>query len=210
MIEIIPGILEKDFDSISAKVEQVENLVDWVQIDILDNTLIKNDTYNNFTAFKSFTGRIQMEAHLMVDNPRKYIGPLIESDFRRLIAHAEAPGIREFLNEARKFEIEIGVALDGPSPLELVEPYLADVDCVLVMMYKAGASGQPFQPEQLPKIKKIHDEYPDLSIEVDGGIDKQTAVLVRENGATRLVSTSFLFWQNKDRINEAIEELQAL
>jgi len=85
---------------------------------------------------------------------------------------------------------------------------LESVDTVLVMTISSGFSGTPFLPQVLPKIRKIHEEYPNLPIEVDGGIGKETAPLVIENGATRLVSTSYLFWKNKDRIAEAIEELK--
>lgn len=208
MIEVIPGILEKTFDEITRKVEKVESLVPWIHIDVLDNTLIKNSTYNNWEAFKVFNGRVKLEAHLMVQNPTSYVEPMVKNGFDRLLAHAEGDSVRDFIEASRIHEVEVGVVLDGPSPLELVEPFLHEVDTVLIMMYKAGASGQSFQSQHLPKIKKIHEEYQDLPIEVDGGIDKQSAPLVIENGATRLVSTSYLFWKNPDRIAEAIEELK--
>ncbi len=209
MIEVIPGILEKNFDTIREKIELIKDYVQWVQIDILDNTLIKNDTYNNFAAFRVFANQIKLEAHLMVKHPAKYIQPLKTNGFDRLIAHVEAESIRDFIGQGRLEAVEIGVALDGPSKLELVEPYLGEVDCVLLMMYKAGFSGQTFDSSNLAKVRKIHEEYQDLPIEVDGGIDKNTAPLVIENGATRLVSTSYLFWKNAHRIKEAIEELKS-
>ena len=208
MIEVIPGILEKNFDNVRRNIELVQNLVDWIHIDVLDNTLINNDTYNKWEAFKIFNGVVKLEAHLMVNDPKKYVEPMVKNGFDRLIAHVEADTVRDFIHVARMHNVEVGVALDGPSALELVEPYLGEVDCVIIMMYKAGASGQTFQREQLLKIKKIHEEYKELPIEVDGGISKDTAPLVVENGATRLVSTSYLFWKNKERIAEAIEELK--
>ena len=208
MIEIIPGINEKTFDEIQRQFNSVKNLVDWVQIDVLDNTLIYNDTYNNFEAFRIFNGTVKLEAHLMVAQPENYVQRLVDNGFTRLIAHVEVESIRDFLDKGRSYQIELGVALDAPSALELVEPYLGEVDTVLLMMYKAGMSGQAFQVEQLVKIKKIHEDFPKLPIEVDGGINKTTAPLVKENGASRLVSTSFLFWKNPDRLAEAIEELK--
>lgn len=209
MIEVIPGILEENFDEIVRKIEQVEKLVEWVQIDILDNTLVHNVTYNNWEAFKVFNGRIKLEAHLIVIDPGKYVEPLVKNGFDRLIAHAEGETVRNFIHGARMHHTEAGIALNASSTLELIEPYLGEIDTALVMMYNAGASGQEFQTEQLPKIRKIHEEYRELPIEVDGGIDKTTAPLVIENGTTRLVSTSYLFWKNPDRIAEAIEELKA-
>lgn len=208
MIDVLPGILEKDLESINKKISQIRGLVDWIHIDVLDNTLIKNTTYNNWPDFKNITSEFNLEAHLMVSDPKKYIAEMAAIGFKRLIAHVETDLIREFILEARKFGIEIGVALDGPSSLDVIEPYLDQIDCVLVMMYKAGASGQAFQPEQLEKIKKIHNEYPHLPIEVDGGISNDNASAVKEAGATRLVSTSYLFWKNSNRIAEAISDLR--
>lgn len=211
MIEVIPGILEKDFDAIKRNIELVEDLVDWVEIDILNNTLYPNDTYNNLEAFKLFSGRVKLAAHIMVTNPIEYIEPLIQNGFTRLIADVGGNNIRDFIYEVKLHEtIEVGVALDGPAPLEMVEPYLEAIDTVLLMGIKTGFSGTPFLREVLPKIQKIHTEYKDLPIEVDGGIDKSTAPLVIDNGATRLVSTSYLFWKNRERIEDAIEELKGL
>jgi ribulose-phosphate 3-epimerase len=208
MIEIIPGILEKDFSEIKKKMDLVIGLVDWVQIDILDNTLINLDTYNNWEDFRIFTHQINIEAHLMVSDPEKDGIPLVKNGFKRLVAHVEGNTLRDFLNLAKAHEVETGVALDSPTPVETVEPFLEEIDVILVMMYKAGPSGQTFMPQNLLKIKKIHAAYPNLAIEVDGGIDDKTAPLVVENGATRLVSTSFLYWKNQNNIKEAIEKLQ--
>ena len=210
MIEIIPGILEKTFEAARAKLNKVRSLANWVQIDILDNTLIKNTTFNDFAPYRDYTQQFNFEAHLMVTNPTHYVKPLADAGFRRVIAQVEGTGIREFIEEAHLHDdLEVGLAIDAPSDLELIEPFLAKVDCALVMMYRMGFSGQTFQKEQLEKIVKIKEMYPELPIEVDGGIDDQTAPLVIEAGATRLVSTSFLFWKNADRIPGAIEELKA-
>jgi len=207
-IEVIPGILEKDFNIIKQRVDLVKDYVEWVEIDILDNTLYPNDTYNNWEAFKLFPPKIKRAAHLMVSDPYKYVESLIKNGFTRLIADVAGETVRDFIEATKAHKIEVGVALDGPSPLELVEPYLGEVDTVLLMTIKSGFSGTSFLKEALPKIRKVHEEYQNLPIEVDGGIDKNTAPLVIQNGATRLVSTSYLFWKNPHRIKEAIEELK--
>jgi len=208
-IEILPGILEKDFDKILEKFNLVKDLVSWIHIDVLDNTLIPNETFNNWDRYREISSKINLEAHLMVSDPAKYVQSMVSSGFKRLIAHSEGDTVRDFIQKARVCGVEVGVSIDGPSKFELIEPYLDEVDCVLVMMYKAGKSGQKFQPEQLEKIKKIKKEHPHLPVEVDGGTDDKTASLSIKAGATRLISTSFLFWENKDRIGEAIEELRS-
>lgn len=208
MIEVIPGILESDFSKIKQQVELVRPHVDWVEIDVLDNTLYPNDTYKKWEDFRPFASEVNLAAHLMVSDPAKYVQPLVDNGFKRLIADIDGFSIREFIHEARSHQVEVGVALNGPSGIVQVEPYLHEVDSVLLMTIKAGFSGQAFMPEVLTKIKKIREEFPDLPIQVDGGINKQTAQDVIEAGATRLISTSYLFWKNPHRIKEAIEELK--
>ncbi|RJR16610.1 hypothetical protein C4579_00070, partial [Candidatus Microgenomates bacterium] len=114
VVDILPGILEKDFAEIQKKAAQVKGLVDWLHVDVLDNTLIKNITYNEWDTFKPVAAEFHLEAHLMVLHPQKYLAPLTACGFKRLVAHVEADHIREFLIEGRKFGIELGVAIDGP------------------------------------------------------------------------------------------------
>ena len=120
MIEVLPGINAADFEEIKRQIEAVIDLVTWIHIDILDNTLINNVTYNNWESFRMYNGRTKFEAHLMVADPKKYIEPLVKNGFDRLYAHVEAKGVRDFLHEAKLHHVEVGVALDGPSELDLV------------------------------------------------------------------------------------------
>lgn len=210
MIEVIPGILEKNFDDLQKRLIQVQDKVRWVEIDVLDSTLYPNDTYNShWEALVRWSEHFNLAAHIMCSDPVKYVEPLVKAGFKRLIADVEGETVRDFIMQSRAHEVEVGIALDGAAPLELVEPYLGEIDTVLIMTINSGVSGSPFLPETLPKIKKIHENYPHLPIEVDGGINKETAPLVIDNGATRLVSTSYLFWKNPDRIAQAIEDLKS-
>ncbi|KKP59241.1 MAG: Ribulose-phosphate 3-epimerase [Candidatus Gottesmanbacteria bacterium GW2011_GWA1_34_13] len=207
MLEIIPGINEKNYDNVLNKIQAVEGLVDWVQIDIMDNTLVQNDTYNNWESFKSISSQIKLEAHLMVLNPHKYVKYLVDNGFKRLIAQVETPTSREFIDTAKTFLVEIGLAIDTTTNLEVIEPFLPEVDSVLIMTAPMGASGQEFDANQLFKIKQIHELNPDLPIEIDGGVNKDIVPIVCENGATRLVSTNYIF-QNLEHVKERIEELK--
>ena len=216
MIDIIPGILEEDFEEIERRIGWVSPFVSWVQIDVADNTLVPNETCLDFSKFEALihsqsSGQakhnLSFEAHLMVAEPEKYIRPLADAGFKRLIAHVESHDPRRFLDEATYESVEAGIAIDGPTELEQVEPFLESVDVVLVMTIEAGFSGQALMPETIEKIKTIHENFPDLAIEVDGGINDKTAKLVKDAGATRLVSTSYLF-RDPTHIADAIARLK--
>ncbi len=213
MVDIIPGILEKDVAVIAQRIGLVAPFVSWVQIDIADNTLVPNETFLDFDRFTQLVKADQLgqslflEAHLMVASPEKYIRPLAAAGFRRLIAHVECADPRLFLEQSELEDVEVGLALDGPTEIEQIEPFLDHIDTVLVMTIEAGRSGQPFLPETVEKIKSIHDGFPNLPIEVDGGINDLTAKIVKDAGATRLVSTSFIF-NSAANISTAIKQLK--
>lgn len=211
MIDVIPGILETEWSLIEAKVKLVAPFVPWVQIDVADGTLVPATSFQDFEKFKVFTSvehsPLSLEAHLLVASPEKYIRALSSAGFKRVVAHAEAHEPRIFIDEAKFESFEVGLALDAPSDLELLEPFIEEVDYVLLMMNEAGVKDQLFQDEQIEKIVDLHKHSPDITIEVEGGIDERTAKLVREAGATRIVSTHFLF-QNPQSFELAIKQLE--
>ncbi|HUD19962.1 MAG TPA: ribulose-phosphate 3-epimerase [Patescibacteria group bacterium] len=212
MIDVIPGILEKEWARVEERLLLVAPHVEWVQIDIADNTLVQNTTILDFSKFgtpvlKRELSHLSFEAHLMVVSPEKYLKTLVDNGFKRIIAHVEAHDPRVFFDQAQYEHVEVGIAIDGATELEVAEPFLDQVDTVLVMTIEAGFSGQPFLEETTEKIRRIHEHYPDLPIEVDGGINDKTARIAVDAGATRLVSTSFIY-NNPDGIPSAIEQLK--
>lgn len=209
-IDIIPGILEKEWEMIEERFRLVTGLVDWVQIEFADNTMVPNSTFLDFSRFSLLSPlpRLpQLEAHFMVASPEKYIKTAADAGFKRLIAHVEAHDLRLFLDQVKYEHVEVGIAIDGPTEFETLEPFLEEADFVEVMMVEAGFSGGKFLPECIEKIKSIHSYLPDLPIEVSGGINDQTARLVKDAGATRLVSSSYIF-KNPANIASTIARLQ--
>lgn len=208
MIDVIPGIGPQSAWSV---IENRLNLViphtQWVQVDFADNTMVPNTTFLDFAAFSPYADRVSLEAHLMVAQPEKYIKDASDAGFRRLIAHVEAHDPRIFLEQVKFEDVEVGIAIDGPTEFEQVEPFLEEADFVLVMTVEAGFSGGTFLPECVEKIKTIHNYLPDLPIEVDGGMNETTARLVREAGATRIVSTNYIF-NDPANIVHAIDTLK--
>ncbi|MFZ2024733.1 MAG: hypothetical protein WAV51_00405 [Microgenomates group bacterium] len=211
-MEIIPGILETDVKEIERKITLVAPYVETVQIDIGDNTIFPCDTVHDMAILTPIIEKFtktgtKFEVHLMVADPISYLKPLADAGVSRIIAHVECHAPREFLAEARTHEMEVGLALDVESDFDLIEPYLEEVDFVLVMTIETGASGQEFESNAMETIKTIHRNLPDLPIEVDGGMTPDTAKIVQEAGVTRIVTTSFIFKSEQD-IPSAIESLQ--
>ena len=212
MVSIIPGIFTSDEKELEHRIALVSPFVEWVQIDIADSTLVSAQSLTDEKILTDIlipykkTGP-KFEAHMMVSHPEQYLEGLVRAGFSRFMVHVECQDIREFLAEARTHEVEIGIGIDTETDLETVEPFLEEIDSVLVMTVDAGASGQAFQPEMVEKIKVIHRNFPDLPIEVDGGMNEETVKTVVDAGATRIVSTSYIF-KEENRIGEAIDSLR--
>jgi len=211
MIDVLPGVLEKELTIIREKIDIVSPIVSWVHVDVADNTLVPNETFRNFEEWKGFPEHLSFEAHLMVANPEKYIRPLVDAGFKRLVAHVECQDPRRFLEDAQYENVEVGLALDGPSAVEDLEPFMDEVDAVLLMGIEAGFSGQPFQVDTIEKIRQLLHSYPEALVEIDGGINESTGKLVVDAGAKRLVTTSYLFQhQGTESMKSALNFLSEL
>lgn len=211
-MEIIPGINEADVKELERKITLVAPHVDTIQLDIGDNTIFPSETVHDMAILTPIIEKFtktgtKFEAHLMVGLPIPYLKALADAGCARVIAHVECHEPREFLAEARTHEMEVGMAIDVESDFELIEPFLEEVDFVLVMTVETGASGQEFEQNALETIKTIHRNLPDLPIEVDGGMTQDTAKIVKEAGVTRIVTTSYLF-NSEHNIADALENLQ--
>src|SRR3989338_947222 len=193
MIEVIPAILEKNIDEVIKKMKLVEGTVEWVQIDIADGILVPNTTPTDLTPFKAIQSPLKREIHLMVKDPVPFIEKSIAAGFKRLFAHVEADHTEEFIVKCQEQNVEVGLAIDGPTPVSKIEQYLDNIDVVLVMAIEAGFSGRPFREDTVVKIAQIHEAFFDLPIAVDGAMDAVNAAKVIASGATRICSNSYIF-----------------
>lgn len=198
-MEILPGILEKEWAPIERKIELVKPFAKSIHVDILDGKFAQNTTFLDPAPFKKYSSDILFELHMMVENPLQYLKPFADAGFKRFIGHVEKmPDVAEFVAQGQLLG-EVGLAIDGPTSLESVHVPYDDVDCLLFMTITAGFSGQKFTPSHLEKVKQARalsakeDELRVFPLEVDGGVTDQTILQAKEAGANRFVSTSFLF-----------------
>lgn len=222
MIEVIPAILENNFSEIERKIHLVKGLVDWVQIDLLDGTLMPNSNFSDPVPFARLGSDLKrpegltlegshplnFELHLMVKDPLRYIDNFAKTGFKRFFTHVEGDHIDEFIEKCYGLGVEAGLAIDGPTEVGEVIKHLDDIDAVLVMAIDAGFSGMPFREDTIEKIKKIRAIDPEIPIAVDGAMNDVNAIKVVRAGATRINSNSYIFGSTD--VKMAIEKLKNL
>lgn len=207
-IKIIPGILEKDFEEIKKKVNLVAPYVDTIQIDLCDGKLVPNTNFSDPEPFREIIKDKMFELHMMVSEPGEIVEDWVSVGFKRIIGHIEGLSEpMEFINDVKSKGLRVGLGLDFDSRLSTIENYLDFVDFILIMTVKAGFSGQSFGEQSLEKIRKLRQLRPNLDIEVDGGMNIETARSAKDAGANLFVSTGYIF--NGD-VKENINKLRQI
>lgn len=214
MFEIIPspGTNDKDWSTIKNKIEQVKPSAKTIHIDVVDGKFAPNITFADPKPFAEYTKDFIFEVHLMVDEPIRQLKSWADAGFQRFIGQIEKMSSQEEFVAQAQLLGEVGLALDKESPVDALKVPLDDLDCLLVMMIKAGQSGQAFQEELVEKVKML-SQRTTIPIEVDGGISDETILIAAANGAKRFVATSFLFGfddpkQQFSIIENKLKELQ--
>ncbi|MFA6304315.1 MAG: ribulose-phosphate 3-epimerase [Patescibacteria group bacterium] len=209
MKKIIPAILTNDVEDLKTKLVQLKGLVDWVQIDIMDNIFVPNQSIG-VAELKSISHAFNLEAHLMVEQPEKYFHDCLEAGFKRVIFHVECcHDLAMVFNEAKNYGFEIGIALNPETPIEHVLPFLDKVKLVLFLTVHPGFQGQEFIPEVMLKIKKLKEMHPEILLAIDGGLKLENIQLAASSGADYLCVGSGVFKngdpiQNLKQLNEAV------
>ena len=200
MIKIAPSILSADFAKLGQEVQRVKS-ADWLHVDVMDGMFVSNISIG-VPVVKSLRKATDMflDVHLMIEKPVRYIDAFADAGADLLSVHLEAdmpPGIRAALKAMDRRGVKKGIVLRPITAAEAVLPYIKDVDLILVMTVEPGFGGQKFMADQLPKIAAIRiffDQYnPGCHLEVDGGVDPNTAPLVIQAGADVLVAGSAVY-----------------
>jgi ribulose-phosphate 3-epimerase len=215
LVKIAPSILSADFTRLGEQVRAVEAAgADRVQIDVMDGRFVPNITFGTLAveSLRPLT-KLTLEAHLMVAPPEEFIDAFAAAGADTIIVHQEAtPHLHRVIQHIHALGKKAGVALNPSTPASTLSEVLESLQLVLVMTVNPGFGGQVFIPETLGKIRQVRSAIQgrglDCEVEVDGGINIQTAPLVVEAGADVLVAGSAVF-DSKDGVAAAIGRLLA-
>lgn len=195
-IKIAPSILTADFSNLRAEIESIQD-AEWLHLDVMDGHFVPNLTFGpKMVADLRKTTNQVLDAHLMIENPDKYIAEYAKAGAEYITIHQETlVHLHRGIYMIKELGVKAGVALNPATPVTVLEHILPDLDMVLIMSVNPGFGGQSFIKSSLDKIHWVRqraDELglADLEIQVDGGVNLETAPQVIAAGATVLVAGS--------------------
>ena len=202
MIKVAPSILSADFVNLERDIRALGPAgADYVHVDVMDGLFVPNLTIG-LPVVKAISriSPLPLDVHLMIDRPLRYAERFCEAGADVLTLHVEADTpehTREALETIRACGKKAGLSLKPGTPAEAALPYLELCDLILVMTVEPGFGGQKFMADVMPKLKTLRrwldGKNPGCELEVDGGVNAETARICRENGANVLVAGSAWF-----------------
>ncbi|GLH63297.1 ribulose-phosphate 3-epimerase [Parageobacillus sp. G301] len=205
MVKIAPSILSADFARLAEEIRDVEQGgADYIHVDVMDGHFVPNITIGPLIveAIRPIT-KLPLDVHLMIEQPDRYIPAFAKAGADYLSVHVEAcPHLHRTIHLIKEQGVKAGVVLNPHTPVEMIQHIIDDVDLVLLMTVNPGFGGQKFIPSVLPKIRQVAQLVKErgrfVEIEVDGGINAETARLCMEAGANVLVAGSAIY-NERDR-----------
>jgi ribulose-phosphate 3-epimerase len=215
LIKIAPSILSADFARLGEQVAEAEAAgADYIHIDVMDGHFVPNITVGPLVveAVRRVT-KLPLDVHLMIEAPERYLARFARAGADIITVQVEAClHLHRAVQQIKELGVKPGISLNPATPLSSLEEILEYVDLILVMTVNPGFGGQEFIPSMLPKIERLRgmltERGLDVELEVDGGINAQTAPRVVAVGANVLVAGAAIFGA-EEGIAEAMRRIRA-
>jgi ribulose-phosphate 3-epimerase len=208
---IAPSILAADFSQLANEIHKVEAAgADWIHCDIMDGHFVDNISFGPaIVGFVRKQTKLPLDVHLMIEHPDHYVPRFVEAGANSITVHVESEAkhdVANTLQQIRDAGCRAGLTLNPATPFAAVEPLLGQIDLLLVMTVHPGFGGQSFRADQMEKVKRAKSLSDKIDVEVDGGINAETARLSIQNGANVLVAGTSIF--NAPDYAKAIRDLR--
>lgn len=199
-----PSLLAADFSKLKEEIQEVEKCgAEYLHLDVMDGNFVPNISYGApvISAIRPHSNLV-FDVHLMVEEPDRFIKDFVDAGADIITIHVEATKhLHRTIQLIKSYGKKVGVSLNPATSIETLKHIINDIDMVLLMSVNPGFGGQAFIPETLNKIKELRTLYPEIDIEVDGGVNDKTVEAIKEAGANILVAGSYLFSGNyKEKI----------
>ncbi len=210
-IIVAPSILAADLSRLGDEIHRVETAgADWIHCDIMDGHFVDNISFGpEIVRIVRGLTSLPLDVHLMIEHADHYVPRFVKAGANSITVHAEPEAkhdVEKTLDQIRDTGCRAGLTLNPETAFDLIEPFLHKIDLLLIMTVHPGFGGQSFRADQMEKVKRARSLNRELEIEVDGGINADTARLSIENGANVLVAGTSIF-HSKDYA-KAIRQLR--
>jgi len=196
--KIAPSILAADFAHLADEVAKVTPECDLLHVDVMDGHFVPNISIGPavVTSLRPVTD-LYLDCHLMIENPGDFLDQFAKAGADSCTVHVELGDPRPLFDRMRAHGMRVGLVLNPETPLDAVVPYLTEIDILLFMSVHPGFGGQAFLPEVLDKLRAaraiVDEQSLPVELEIDGGINHETAPPAAEAGADILVAGSAVF-----------------
>ena len=209
-IIIAPSLLAAYFSKLKEEVKAIENTkAKWLHLDVMDGNFVPNISFGaDIVKAIRKDSNLYFDAHLMIENPEWYIDTMADAGVQSISIHVEATKhLDRALQLIKARGLKAGVAINPATDIAFLDNIYEKLDLILIMTVNPGFGGQKFLNQMIEKIRKVRNKFPHIDIQVDGGINNETAKLVIEAGANILVAGSYVFSGNySEKVNSLLNE----